>query len=192
MNTVISIMKALSSRFKYTFLCTAGFASLIALCSFVIHPSGSPKSNSQAASARYLHVSPEAGLLLKRACMDCHSNRTLWPWYSYVAPTSWLVERDVSKGREHLNFSEWDQYTFKQRQELLAHIATAVKNREMPLPQYLLIHRDARLSDADTDVLYGWARAERRRIKAMLPFVPTSAHELEDSHQLRPCSHSSK
>jgi hypothetical protein len=52
-----------------------------------------------------------------------------------VAPMSWLVEKDVSKGRQRLNFSEWDQYTFKRRQELLADIATAVKNREMPLPQ---------------------------------------------------------
>lgn len=168
--------------FKYPFLCTAGFGSLIALCSIVIHPFGALKSNCQAASARDLHVSPEAGLLLKRACMDCHSNHTVWPWYSYVAPISWLVERDVSKGREHLNFSEWDQYTFKQRQELLAHIATAVKNREMPLPQYTLMHHDARLSSTDTDVLYGWARAERRRTKAMLSFVPTSAHEPEGSH----------
>lgn len=168
--------------FKYPFLCTAGFGSLIALCSIVIHPFGALKSNCQAASARDLHVSPETGLLLKRACMDCHSNHTVWPWYSYVAPISWLVERDVSKGREHLNFSEWDQYTFKRRQELLAHIATAVKNREMPLPQYTLMHHDARLSSTDTDVLYGWARAERRRIKAMLSFVPTSAHEPEGSH----------
>jgi hypothetical protein len=117
---------------------------------------------------------------------------TLWPWYSYAAPMSWLVERDVSKGREHLNFSEWDQYTFKQRHELLAQIATAVKNREMPLPQYTLIHHDARLSQADTDVLYRWVRAERRRMKAMLPFVPTSAQEVDASHQFRRRSHPSK
>lgn len=119
--------------------------------------------------------------MLQRACMDCHSNQTKWPWYSYVAPMSWLIEKDVSKGRERLNFSEWDRYTFKQRQELLADIATAVKNREMPLSQYTLIHHDARLSEVDTDVLYGWARVERRRIKSMLSIVPTNAHQREDS-----------
>lgn len=94
---------------------------------------------------------------------------------------SWLVEKDVSKGRERLNFSEWDQYTFKRRQELLADIATAVKNREMPLPQYTLIHHDAKLSEVDTDLLYGWARVERRRMKAMLPIVPTNTHQPEGS-----------
>ena len=185
-------MKAPSSRFNHPFLWIAGFAGLIALCSIVVHPFGPLKSNPQTASARDLRVSPEAGLLLKRACMDCHSNHTVWPWYSYLAPMSWLLQRDIRKGREHLNLSEWDQYTFEQRRELLAHIATAVKNHEMPLPQYTLIHHDARLSDADTDVLYRWAGAERRRMKAMLPLLPPSAHELERSHQLGARSHSSK
>ena len=73
-----------------------------------------------------------------------------------------------------MNLSEWDQYTFKQREKLLADIASAVKNHEMPLPQYTLVHRDAKLLDADVDVLYAWARVERRRIKAMPPVVPTS------------------
>jgi hypothetical protein len=90
---------------------------------------------------------------------------------------SWLVERDVRRGRDDLNFSEWNQYTFKQREKLLADIASAVKNREMPLPQYTLVHRDAKLSDADTDLLYGWARVERRKSKAILPVVPTNAGE---------------
>jgi hypothetical protein len=120
--------------------------------------------------------------MLKHSCMDCHSNRTVWPWYSYVAPMSWLVERDVRRGRDHLNFSEWDRYTFKQREKLLADVASAVKNREMPLPQYTLVHRDAKLSDADTDLLYGWARVERRRLRAMLPVVPTSAGQAAGSH----------
>jgi len=103
--------------------------------------------------------------------MDCHSNQTVWPWYSYMAPVSWLVERDVRRGRDHLNLSEWPQYTFQQKQELLADIATAVKNGEMPLRQYTLIHRRARLSEADTDMVYTWARAERRRLRAASPLA---------------------
>jgi Haem-binding domain len=157
-------------------LCAGGFAGLLTLCSVAVHPSGPVKqSDWQAVPARDLHVPPELAPLLKRSCMDCHSNRTSWPWYSYVAPVSWLVERDVRRGRQHMNLSEWDQYTFKQREKLLAGIATAVKNREMPLPQYTLLHRDARLSDAETDRLYAWARVERRRLKTMLPVVPASA-----------------
>jgi hypothetical protein len=88
---------------------------------------------------------------------------------------SWLVERDVSHGRDHMNFSRWDQYTFKEQERLLADIASAVKNREMPLRQYTLVHRHAKLSDADRDILYGWARAERRRVKSKLAVLTKSA-----------------
>jgi len=90
---------------------------------------------------------------------------------------SWLVERDVRRGRDYINLSEWNQYTSKQREKFLADIASVIKNGEMPLPQYTLIHRDANLSDADTDPLYAWARAERRRLKAKLPVAPTSADQ---------------
>ena len=113
-----------------------------------------------------LKVSPQIAAVLKRSCMDCHSNATVWPWYSYVAPASWLVERDVRRGRDHMNLSKWNQYDFKQQEKLLADIASAVKNRDMPLPQYTLVHRNSKLSDADTDLIYGWARMERRKLKA--------------------------
>jgi len=159
--------------FRHPWLCSGGFAGLLALCSVAVHPSGSVKrSQWQAASVTDLRISPEIGTLLKRSCMDCHSNRTAWPWYSYVAPMSWLVERDVRRGRDYINLSEWDQYTSKQREKFLADIASVIKNREMPLPQYTLIHRDANLSNADTDLLYAWARAERRRLKAKPPGCP--------------------
>lgn len=162
--------------FRRLWFCSGGFAGLLALCSVAVHPSGSVKlTDRQAVSESDLHVSPEVASMLKRSCMDCHSNQTAWPWYSYVAPMSWLVEKDVRQGRDHINFSEWDQYSFKQREKFLADVASAVKNRQMPLPQYTLIHPDARLSDADMDVLYAWARVERRRLKATLPVVPSSA-----------------
>lgn len=79
---------------------------------------------------------------------------------------SWIVERDVRRGRDEMNLSEWNKYNFNQQEKLLADIASAVGNHEMPLPQYTLIHRDAMLSAADTDLLYGWARVERRKLKA--------------------------
>lgn len=93
---------------------------------------------------------------------------------------SWLVERDVRRGRDRLNFSHWSEYTLKQREEFLADIASAVKNGEMPLPQYTLVHRDAKLSTAETDVVYGWARVERRRLKAGVNAVPTSTGQRAD------------
>ena len=81
---------------------------------------------------------------------------------------SWLVERDVRRGRDHMNFSRWPEYSLQQQQKVLADVASALKNREMPLPQYALMHREAKLSDAEIDIIYRWARLERRRVKAAL------------------------
>jgi hypothetical protein len=76
-----------------------------------------------------------------------------------------------------MNFSEWDRYTSKQREEFFADIASAVKNRQMPMPQYTLIHHDAKLSDADTNVVYDWARVQRRRLKSGLHVPLPSADQ---------------
>ena len=132
-----------------------------------VHPFGAPKQfQAQVASIDDLKLPAEITSIFKRSCMDCHSSQTTWPWYSYVAPTSWLVERDVRRGRDHMNFSQWQQYTFQHREKLLADVASAVKNDEMPLRQYTFIHRQARLTDAERDLVYQWARRERRRIRA--------------------------
>jgi hypothetical protein len=132
-----------------------------------VHPSGAAKQfQAQAASIDDLKIPAEITSIFRRSCVDCHSNQTTWPWYSYVAPVSWLVERDVRRGRDHMNFSEWQQYTLQQRQKLLADVASAVKNGEMPLRQYTFIHRQAKLTDAEKDLVYQWARGERRRPRA--------------------------
>ena len=144
---------------RHTWLCIAGFVSLLAVCSSAAHPFGTPKQlgppkqfDGHEPPGGDLQIPPEVAAVLRRSCMDCHSNQTTWPWYSYVAPVSWLVERDVHGGRDRLNLSEWREYPLKQRQKLLADIATVVKNREMPLPQYVTVHRHAGLSDAETDL----------------------------------------
>jgi Haem-binding domain len=90
----------------------------------------------------------ESEAIARRSCYACHSNETDWPPYSYVAPMSWLVRWDVERGRDELNFSEWD------RDEGRADdAAEQVLDRTMPLDRYTLIHRDARLSDAEVDTL---------------------------------------
>ncbi|MBM3943265.1 MAG: cytochrome C [SAR202 cluster bacterium] len=85
--------------------------------------------------------------LTVRACFDCHSNETVWPWYSNVAPVSWLVQRDVQEGRDELNFSQWDA---GQEGD---HAAETVTDGSMPPRIYLLTHPAARLSDAERQVL---------------------------------------
>ena len=88
--------------------------------------------------------SPDTKALARQACYDCHSNETSWPAYSYIAPASWLVQRDVDNGREKLNFSEWQR-----PQEEADEAAEKVREGEMPMPIYALMHSHARLSPAD-------------------------------------------
>jgi cytochrome c551/c552 len=91
---------------------------------------------------------PATRALAVRACYDCHSNETVWPWYSHVAPMSWLVQRDADEGRRKINFSEWDRPQKEARES-----AKTVRKGEMPPWFYVLIHPDARLSAAETRTL---------------------------------------
>src|SRR5579864_5831856 len=92
--------------------------------------------------------SPAARALIHRACFDCHSNETVWPWYSNVAPMSWLLERDVNGGRSHLNFTEWNL-----PQKHAKDVANEVKQGDMPPWFYLPMHPAAKLSDAEKQAL---------------------------------------
>ncbi len=95
--------------------------------------------------------------ILERSCYDCHSNRTRWPWYSHVAPVSWLVARDVHEARGDLNFSEWPAFDFEAQDHAMVEIGKQIRGRKMPLPIYLIMHPDARLSEADRQRLLEWA-----------------------------------
>lgn len=94
--------------------------------------------------------------ILVRSCYDCHSNTTRWPWYSKVAPMSWLVAHDVSEGREELNFSEWRTYDPQRRAHLAAEMLEMVEQREMPLPIYILLHGEAKLTGTELHTLHEW------------------------------------
>ncbi|MBK7895859.1 MAG: heme-binding domain-containing protein [Candidatus Promineifilaceae bacterium] len=103
--------------------------------------------------------SPETRALAERACYDCHSNETAWPWYSNVAPVSWLVQHDTEEGREHLNFSEWDQGG-KPRE--LEEMWEVIQEGEMPPAIFLPTHPEARLTPAETEALIAGLRATVR------------------------------
>ncbi len=97
--------------------------------------------------------------LAKRACFDCHSNETVWPWYSKIAPVSWLVYRDVVEGRRRLNFSEWNNSYIRDSGE----IVSVVNEGEMPPFQYLPMHPNAWLSTAEkTQLTNGLQRTLNR------------------------------
>ena len=95
--------------------------------------------------------------ILHRSCFDCHSNETKWPWYSYVAPASWLVAKDVRDGRRHINFSEWVNYNSKQQKHNRKLSGKMVAIGEMPLWFYLPLHSEATLSDEEIELIVTWS-----------------------------------
>jgi len=106
-------------------------------------------------------VAPEEVLtIFRRACYDCHSNETVWPWYSYVAPISWLMESDVKVGRGNVNFSEWNEYSEKLRSLKQYKIGKMVESREMPLWFYVPLHSEAKLSDEDIQLIVSWSEED--------------------------------
>ncbi len=105
----------------------------------------------------------EVGMLLHRACYNCHSNETVWPWYSNVAPISWLVGSDVSEGRELVNFSDWQTYSAELKSKKLKKIAEEVEGGDMPPWYYTMVHSEARLTAAEREQLRSWTAAELMR-----------------------------
>ena len=95
--------------------------------------------------------------MLKTSCYDCHSNQTVYPWYSNVAPISWLVIRDIKVGREELNFSDWESFSKMDKAKLLDDISEEIEDAEMPMPIYFITHRNAKLSDEDRKALVDWS-----------------------------------
>src|ERR1700741_2725719 len=91
-------------------------------------------------------AAPQITALLRRACYDCHSNETQWPWYTHVAPISWLVEHDVERGRKELNFSEWGTYYPATRRRKLQWIERTLQQETMPPWTYRLLHPGTRLN----------------------------------------------
>jgi mono/diheme cytochrome c family protein len=103
--------------------------------------------------------SPQTRALMEKACFDCHSNETRWPWYSKVAPASWVVVDHVQEGREELNLSEWGLHeaeaeeAMEEEGEEVEEMVNKVRKGKMPLPSYLLLHPEARLTDAEIEQL---------------------------------------
>jgi hypothetical protein len=101
---------------------------------------------------------------LRKSCFDCHSNQTIFPWYSKLAPSSWFLADHIKKGRSQLNFSEWETYSRREKVGQLEDIVDEVKSGEMPLKSYLLIHRKARLGKEEISTLSEWAEETSAKI----------------------------
>lgn len=143
-------------------------AGLLGIASVAVHPSGAMKSHVSGAPLLKETITDPAVLsIMQRSCQSCHSEQTEWPWYSYIAPMSWLIENDVRQGRNHMNLSRWQEYNGDKRQQLLSEVGVVVRSRKMPLPKYTLLHPGAKLTDAEVDRIYKWSRSERRRLRSV-------------------------
>lgn len=107
---------------------------------------------------------PVVGEIVERACVDCHTNHTTWPWYAKVAPLSWWIAHHVEEGREHLNLSEWAALDAREQDHKLEEVVEHVEEREMPLPSYTWLHAEARLTDEERQTVIAWAKAMRAEL----------------------------
>ncbi len=98
----------------------------------------------------------EIGNIIRNSCYDCHSNETKYPWYSKVAPVSWILKNHIQEGREHLNFSDWGNYSIEKRANLLEEIKEEIEKNEMPLRSYTIIHSNAKLSSNSKKLVLDW------------------------------------
>jgi hypothetical protein len=110
-------------------------------------------------------VPPAVQAVLERACYDCHSNRTRYPWYASVQPVASWINWHVTEGKHELNFSEIGGYTPKRAARKLQKVADEVHDRRMPLPSYLLMHDEAKLSDAEVALVVKWAEDLSAEVK---------------------------
>jgi hypothetical protein len=110
---------------------------------------------------------PEIAAMLHAACYDCHSYETKWPWYSRIAPVSWLIASDVNEGRTNLNLSAWPADQPERAAKRLEDMSEKIDYGEMPPGKYTAVHADARLTDSQKKELTGWLDGEAERLKAL-------------------------
>lgn len=104
--------------------------------------------------------------ILKRSCNDCHTNETVYPWYSKIQPSAWFLKDHIDDGRRELNFSTWGKYETRRKRKKLEEICEQVEGKMMPLPSYLWVHWSAKLSDEEGKILCDWAKTEQSRLES--------------------------
>lgn len=96
--------------------------------------------------------------ILKTSCYDCHSNNSMYPWYTNIQPFSWWINRHINEGKESFNFDEWEMYTSEEKNHILHEIEEQIEEGEMPLKSYKWIHRNAVLNQKQKSLIYDWVK----------------------------------
>lgn len=119
--------------------------------------------------SKVVSVPQNVALLLRNACYDCHSNNTTYPWYANVQPIGWILARHISDGKKELNFSDFGSHTNRRQQSKFKAIASQIKDDEMPLYSYTIIHKNARLSKEEKALIINWAQAAKDSLDKINP-----------------------
>lgn len=123
-----------------------------------IHPEKNKAgSNQPAYIGNVYHVPADVKVILEKACNDCHSNNTSYPWYSKIQPVHWWLNGHINNGKKHLNFDEYTNHNLRYQYHKLEEIPEEVKEGHMPLPSYTWIHKDAILTETEKNTLINWA-----------------------------------
>lgn len=142
-----------------------GLAIVLILIQFIRIDKNNPESPLNEQFLTVENAPENVQLIMKRACFDCHSHNTTWPWYADVAPVSWFVGKHVREAREELNFSAWGTYSNKRRHHKMEECLEEVSEGEMPLEGYVVWHDEALISPTDTAILFSFFRKTMRRYK---------------------------
>jgi len=147
--------------------CWIGVAGLISLVAGAAHTTskfeGPPATHERLLAGAQIPTQLLSSV--QRACQDCHSENTAWPWYSGIPPLSWQIHKDVAQARQFMDLSKWNDYSEREKRGLLVSIAAALKTHAMPPARYVWMHPEARLSDAELVSFENWALAEQQRIR---------------------------
>lgn len=112
--------------------------------------------------------SAQVKAILSSTCYDCHSNNTQYPWYNNISPVNYWLDHHIEEGKEHLNFSDWANYSAKRKEHKLHEIIEEVEEDEMPLPSYTITHKEARLTPEQKKMLMAWAQKTRAQYQVAL------------------------
>ena len=140
-----------------------GLATLVLLVAIQLIPVN--RSDPSVAPSQTISATPpvpaDVKAVFERSCKNCHSDETSWPWYSYVAPISWVVVRDVHQARKAMNLSEWGSYPINIKTNKLEQICEQLTNGDMPDRKYILVHGYARTTAKERDVVCQWTEDSR-------------------------------
>ncbi len=145
-----------------------GMSCLIVLVLLTANVHENPPVDPAATLESRIAVPPHIAATLRRACFDCHSNQTRWPWYSQIPPGLWMIAHDVNRARAVMNFSDWPDPMARVTKApgLLLAACAGLRSQRMPPKRYLLLHPEARVSESEIEALCDWSRTQAARIAA--------------------------